>query len=98
MRAELGINTNYFLVVVNSLNVAEKDEYHMHNHYVREGHKYLSCTYLYATKETKTCIEFAKRKSGHVLVYPGEILQPFVDISDDLILPMDEHNWLQAQK
>ena len=97
LRPDLEIRDNYFLAMVEAVKKAESDMFDMHNHFIRKGHKYLSCHYLTAKKEYKSYFQFVKQTSK-VLVYPAEILSPFVEISDDLKLDMDEHQWLQSIK
>ena len=95
LRADLEVRENYFLAIVESVNEADTDRFDMHGHFIRKGHKYLSCHYLFTKKEYKCYFQLAK-KTSEVLVYPAEILSPFVHVTDDLKLSIDEHQWLQT--
>ena len=61
--------------------------------FVPRGEKYLSCNYLEIISEEKKFICY-KKCTSQVVVLPGEVLSPFVNISEDLKLSLEEKQWL----
>ena len=84
---------SFYLVVVNEVITAASNVYDAYQHFVTVGDRYLSCCYLEIERETKTYIQY-KKQTTMVLVLPGEVLTPFVNISDDFKLSLDEKQWL----
>ena len=66
-------------------------------HFVIKGSKYLSCHYLEiderAAPKNKKYIQY-KKCSSKVVVLAGEVLSPFVNISEKLLLSREEKQWL----
>ena len=91
-------NQSFYLVAVNEVvREAPGDTFDAFNHYVCKGGKYLSCSYLEiderATPKNKTYIQY-KKCSSKVIVMAGEVLSPFVNITEDLKLRQDEKQFL----
>ena len=87
-------NESFYLVCVFEIvRDSPVDAYDCFNHYINKGDNYLSCCYLEIESKTKRFVKYRKCTSK-VFVLPGEVLSPFVDISEDLVLKMDEKQWL----
>ena len=84
---------SFYIVVVTEIKTAETDTFDAFQYFVVKENKYLLCQYLKIEAEMKTFIQYRKC-SAPVLVLPGEILTPFVDIADDYKLGLDEKQWL----
>ena len=85
---------SFYLVSINEVvRNSPVDAFDCFNHCINKGDNYISCVYLEIDTVTKRYVKY-RRCSSKVFVLPGEVLSPFVDISEDLVLKMDEKQWL----
>ena len=75
------------------MKIAETDNFDAYQHFVLMGQKYFSCNYLEIVKEHKTFVQY-KKLTSMVFVHPRLILSPFVNITDDFKLSLDDKQWL----
>ena len=98
LRTPVHVPENFYLVCVNNVSIAAKDIFDSYQHLITKGMQYIECQYLAIDEERKKRKEKGfiryKKLSREVFVLPGEILSPFVEISDDLKLSQEEQQWL----
>ena len=83
----------FYLVKVIDICKAEADIVDSLNHPVLKGSKYFKCNYLEKINESKGFIQY-KMISGDVFVLAQQVLCPFVDLSKDLKLPIEDYTFL----
>ena len=83
----------YLVAVIEVVKDSKVDTFDAFQHCIVQGDNYLSCNYLDVDFERKKFVQYRMCKST-VFVLPGEVLSPFVNITDNLQLSMDEKQWL----
>ena len=88
---------SFYLCEVNEFLIAKEKSFDAYQHYVLAGTKYFSCNYLKVkegkSRKIKNLIQYEKL-SQPVIVLPEHILLPYVEITEDYKLSMDEKQWL----
>ena len=84
-------NSFYLVAVIEVVKNSKVDTFDAFQHCIVKGDNYLSCNYLEIEVEQKKCVH---KCASSVFVLPGEVLSPFVNITDNLHLSVDEKQWL----
>ena len=89
----------FFLAKVISKNVAYSDVNDGYGHEILASEKYLTVAYLKKdhTRTKKSHIQYQMSRSNNSYVHLGEVSSPFVHISPELAMDLEEFNSLCAE-
>ena len=82
-----------FSPVLDILHTAEKDDVDENGHDVSNGEFFLKCHYLNHTAEKRDC-HYYKEDTKTTYVSPKTILSPFVNMSKELTLSLQDYQFI----
>ena len=85
---------SFYLCVVNEVCVAKEKLFDSYGHFVLNGMQYFKCNYLSVKSEKARQYVQYQKLNGIVYVVPEHIISPFVNITSDLKLSLDEKQFL----
>ena len=94
LRTPKKVKESFYLCYANKVCIAKDKKFDSYGHFILKGMEYIECNYLTIQSEKNKKFVQYKKLSADVYVIPEEVLTPFVDISADFKLKLDERQFL----
>ena len=94
LRTPSDAKESFYLCYVNELCWTDENAFDSYGHIILKGMQYLKCNYLSIVSEKNKNYVKYKRLTAVVFVIPEQMLSPFVNISKDFKLSLEERQFL----